>query len=78
MRRGAKTGGGGSSAKAGRALPPKENAKQSSEDSDDSVPRTRKRKDPAKEMSCAKACREEVESLISEPPPKKAAQKQPE
>jgi hypothetical protein len=29
-------------------------------------------------MSCAKACREEVESLISEHPPKKAAQKQPE
>jgi hypothetical protein len=68
---GGKSSGSVSSANRGRAPAPKEKAKQSGEDSDDSVHRTKNRRDQPREISCAKAAREEVGSLLSEPAPKK-------
>ena len=75
---GGKSSGSGSSGNRGRYPAPKEKPKQSGEDSDESASRTKKRKDPSREISCAEAAREEVECLLGEPEPKKPAQKQPE
>ncbi len=61
----------------GRVPATKEKAKQSGEDSDDSVPQTKKRKKPSKEIPAAEAA-EEVESLPDETAPKKSAQKPPD
>jgi hypothetical protein len=81
MRGRGKSSGGVSSGKTALKETPKEKPKkkpqQSSDDSDesDTQQNLNKRKDlPAsREISCADAAREEVESLLSEPEPKRPA-----
>ncbi len=75
---GGKSSGNVSSGNRGRVPALKEKVKQSGKDSDDSVPWTKKRKDQSREISAAEAAREEVESLLCEPAPKKSTQKPPE
>ncbi len=56
MHSGGKPSGSGSSgtrSSGGRSAPPKEKGRQSGEDSDDSVPQTKKRKEQLREISAA-------------------------